>query len=635
MSQLDKLIHVGEDYLRFISSLTSQQTAAHDYETAFIDCVKAFEDKALPAESKFLYGYMGLQKNTPCQIGSARSLELLEQSCKEGYIPAALFLSELYQKSRDLIAPAQEPDYYYQLLADPIVKGHPHALYLRAKFLGEEWVQAPHNSMQKESLGMQAQIAKKFLEDLGYCGSDHLSHIWGNGGGPGPQFLDGHEALLRRVMSTAGPTDIFMKNIIVDSQFRLGVILYDGRFVDRQEVEGLDLIRSAAGSGHEGAQAWLEEYGLKADEESGQKNAGPMSYFKKSSSDKINDAASTIPPYSEDEKKDETYRDLDVGAQDKKDPPKDFEYVWDSETKKTFRVHKPKLSIYDKPILTVDDILAPLDGLIGIDDIRAEIRQIVEYSHAVRLRQNAGLNSRPLNLHCVFAGAPGTGKTTVARLLGTILHVAGILRTGQVVEVDCSDLIARYIGNTTSSTKAALKAAAGGILFVDEAYAISEVDYYGEEFVNTMVKYMEDHAADTMVIVAGYTARMDQFMQANPGFRSRFSKTMYFPDLNASQLLPVFMKLCDAYDYTLSPFAMKRLEVALATMKKKEGPRFGNGRSVRNLFDDIIKRQARRVVLNEIDNRDDLMVITAGDISFADDEGGDDVITLSDRKRKS
>ena len=643
---MDTLIHVGEDYLRFISSLTSQPAAALEYETAFIDCVKAFEDKALPAESKFLYGYMGLQKNTPCQIGSARSLELLEQACKEGYIPAALFLSELYQKSRDLVAPDQERDYYYQLLAGPIVKGHPHALYLRAKFLGEEWAQAPVNSLQKESLGLQAHIAKKFIEDMGYCGSDLLSHVWGSGGGPGEQFTKGHEELLRRVIKMTVAKDIFMKNIIVDSQFRLGVMLYK-EYVDYRKVEGLGFIRSAASVGHDGAMTWLQEQGF-IDDEPEQTDAGPMSYFKKPpSAEKTNDdklseemellLQDTMDKIGEDIDENDAADDAsDIDqALIKKEVKPDSDDKWWKRPKKNFKIHKPEPMIFLNGAYTTEQILQPLDAFVGMDEIKEQIKDIVEYGFALKLRKKAGLNTRALNLHCIFSGAPGTGKTTVARALGTVLYRAGILRTGQVVEVASEDLIGTYVGDTIDNTMEACKAAEGGILFIDEAYGVSEVYYYGEEFVNTMVKVMEDQASDLMVIAAGYTTPMNQFMQSNPGFRSRFSKTLHFQDFTLAQLVPVFMKLCEKYDYTVSPFAMKRLDVAIAAMKKKEGPRFGNARSVRNMFDDIVRRQGQRIVRQRLREKDDLMVITAGDISSSDDHGGDDVVMLADRKRKS
>ena len=206
----------------------------------------------------------------------------------------------------------------------------------------------------------------------------------------------------------------------------------------------------------------------------------------------------------------------------------------------------------------------------------------------------------------------------VTRLLGEILLNAGILAKGHVVETDRTGLIGQYVGQTTKNTRMACDLAAGGILFIDEAYSIGETSWYGEECIDSLVKLMEDRADDLMIVLAGYKSKMNAFLGSNPGLRSRFTQTIDFADYGLPVLANIFRQFCNSYDYALDAFAEEKLPAALRSLKARESERFANGRSVRHFFDAVVKRQAARIMRSESTERDEMTVLTAGDLSEAE-----------------
>jgi len=215
----------------------------------------------------------------------------------------------------------------------------------------------------------------------------------------------------------------------------------------------------------------------------------------------------------------------------------------------------------------------------------------------------------------VFSGNPGTGKTTIARLMARVYHSLGILSKGQLVEVDRSRLVAGYVGQTAIKTRKVIDSALGGVLFIDEAYALNGggANDFGQEAIDTLLKAMEDHRDDLVVIVAGYDGLMDEFIHSNPGLESRFNRFLHFADYTAEELLAIFRMQCEKGCYILEPEAEAPLR-SLLERRMADAASFGNARGVRNLFEQILVRQAGRLAGQASVNREDLTRITAADV---------------------
>ena len=222
----------------------------------------------------------------------------------------------------------------------------------------------------------------------------------------------------------------------------------------------------------------------------------------------------------------------------------------------------------------------------------------------------------------VFMGNPGTGKTTVARLLGGLYASIGVLSKGQLVEVDRSGLVAGYVGQTALKTQEVIKSALGGVLFIDEAYSLSSggENDFGREAIETLLKAMEDHRDDLIIIVAGYTGPMTNFLNSNPGLESRFNKYFYFPDYNGEQLVSIFKIQCKKNQYVLTEEAEKAAVEMFTQLYEERSENFGNGRDVRNCFEDMVVRQANRVAAMDAPTKEDLMAVLPEDLEDPEEE---------------
>lgn len=264
----------------------------------------------------------------------------------------------------------------------------------------------------------------------------------------------------------------------------------------------------------------------------------------------------------------------------------------------------------------IDDILRELDTLIGLSAVKEVLREIYAFITIQQRRQQEHLHTEPLVLHMIFRGNPGTGKTTVARIMSRFFCEIGVLTRGHLVEVERADLVGEYIGHTAQKTREQLKKAYGGILFIDEAYALArggEKDF-GKEAIDLLVKSMEDHKNDFILILAGYPKEMQDFLETNPGLRSRFPIHIDFPDYNQHELLRIAEQMFLSRQYDLSPATRSALATLLLAHQSSLREKFGNARTVRNIIERALRRQAVRLMTKPNITRHELITIEPADL---------------------
>ncbi|MEV4419764.1 AAA family ATPase [Patulibacter sp. NPDC049589] len=267
-------------------------------------------------------------------------------------------------------------------------------------------------------------------------------------------------------------------------------------------------------------------------------------------------------------------------------------------------------------------MLADLDALVGLAEVKREVRRTAQLLRMRALRETAGLKVADVSLHLVFCGGPGTGKTTVARLYGRLYRALGLLATDRLVEVDRSGLVAGYVGKTAPLVNEVVDSALDGVLFIDEAYALSGggPSDFGGEAISALLKRMEDDRHRLAVICAGYTVEMETFLASNSGLASRFSETIAFADYGPDELLAILERFCAESDYALAPPARAGAAHTLAEWHDRRDDTFANARTVRNLFDDLIAAQADRLLTaGPAPGADEMRLLTAEDLAVAID----------------
>jgi Holliday junction resolvasome RuvABC ATP-dependent DNA helicase subunit len=271
-----------------------------------------------------------------------------------------------------------------------------------------------------------------------------------------------------------------------------------------------------------------------------------------------------------------------------------------------------------EPARPLEELLAELDTLVGLSSVKAEVRRLSSLLQVQALRAERGLPTIEISHHLVFTGNPGTGKTTVARLLAQIYRSVGVVSTGQLVETDRSDLVAGFVGQTAMKTSAVLESALGGMLLIDEAYALARggANDFGREAIDTLVKFMEDHRDDLAIVAAGYPDEMADLIDTNPGLKSRFTRTIEFPDYTDRELVSIFVSMGERSEYELSEEAVARLAQVIAAEPRTRG--FGNARFVRNLFESAVAHQAMRLAPLTDPSNEQLTILVAADLEELD-----------------
>ena len=595
----DAQYEVGMHYLRArnlnVASFWLEQAAEQGNRASFFRLnTTVFQGNPIKDEIEKWYSSLANQGNLDAQyyFGSflnhsgrhSEALKWILRAANQQYLPAQLRMARIYEKGNDGIAVNYEKALeWYRVASEQGSLEANRAIgrfYMRGKGVKKsraeafKWYQkdVPEQPAQTfEQSEAQWCLATEFYFDRKY-----------------------REALKWYKITATGSVNGFGSPAPYEA---IGGLYEEGKGVKRDYIEALKWYKKAAENDWVGSKLFfgkkLFEYKLYSD---------ALEWFEKIISDK---------EASDDTKKEA--QDYIEKCQKLINPSNSIPFTVEDECVKSF-VEKELISN------TLEALLQQLQSLIGLNEVKQEVSTLVNLLKLQSMRKQHGLPEIPMSRHLVFVRNPGTGKTTVARILAEIHHQLGILSQGQLIEVDRSGLVAGYVGQTALKTQDAIQSALGGILFIDEAYALAKPDSsndFGQEAIDTILKAMEDHRDDFIVIVAGYPDLMKTFINSNPGLKSRFSKYIYFPDYTPEERLDIFKLQCKNAGLTLENGASEIAFDYLRSSYEHRDSNFANGRSVRNYFEKVLSNQANRLAMQSTISETDLITLSKDDVQKA------------------
>ena len=567
------------------------------------EILKQIETMALEkhdTEAMHHYGWILASGEHGVAKDADEGVALIQKAAENGYAPSYAYLGDIYAGHVDIL---DKKDYRF---------GRAYQMYRKAAAQNHDYASFRLALMSYEGTGAQKDtaVAKDYVDAALPSGSAYaqylagMMHYDGRGYPENPQEAFNLFTKASQNMSIEAPFD---EKIYYQIMYWRGRCLFEGAGIKQDRIEGYNLIKSAADSDCRKAQDWIDIENTKSGNEEMhaflEKTLSSFVEFNpgQSGSGEIRVIGNPRHP--------------DDGS-----PLASFS--------KAKNQSKEPLSKEE-----AEKLLQPLDNLIGLKNVKNEIRNLVYLAHMQCVRQARGLPVAPVSLHAVFMGPPGTGKTTVAKMLGEILHGLGYLQSGHVVETDRSGLVGEYIGETAQKTRRTVDAARDGVLFIDEAYALTQSGSgmdFGTEAISTLVKLMEDNRERLVVIAAGYSQEMSEFLASNTGFRSRFSNMIEFDPFKADELVLVFEKLCKENAYEMTDNAKDLLKSSLKKQLSGGQLSISNARGVRDLFEKTIRKQAKRIITENLMDDKDITLIRSEDIFVSGKASQGNVTFLGD-----